>query len=329
VTYSFTVLGNANNPGNLDTHIQFISLNQNFDTTQYEGNSGADYWKTTELWLRILSGTAPSTACTVDIAWKTNAGFSNPNAPDTNSLGQYEGGEVLWFTNSVRAGTWLLTFKNATQGSITCPGTNSTGVDPVPFDLGNPVSSGGNVLAGPLSYANATNWFGPPMGVRIGNMNNGNSAWGGLPDDWIEMNFSNTAGTNFTVNWAQQGSTIIDPTIWDLLSSDVSAIQTVVVPTNVLWWITWNTPDIGYWLVTSTNLKSGPWRTPEYYNAYGDGVTNVLPTTELQGTQKWTMLLPQYMPTLNGGSNPVVTNLDWTRLGPKAFFGLTTNTFVP
>jgi hypothetical protein len=170
------------------------------------------------------------------------------------------------------------------------------------------------------------------MGIRIGNMNNGNAAWGGLPDDWIEINFSNTSGTNFTVNWTQQGSTNIDPTIWDLLSSDVSAAQTILVPTNVVYWITWNTPDIGYWLVTSTNLKSsGPWRTPEWYNAYGDGVTNVLPTTQIEGKQKWTMLLPEYMPTANGASNSAVTNLIWggTNLSMQAFFALNTNAFVP
>ena len=92
----------------------------------------------------------------------------------------------------------------------------------------------------------------------------------------------------------------------------------VLVPTNAPYWVIWNIPDSGFILETATNL-TGPWRLPEYYNAYADG-TNALLTESQHGSKRWTLMLPQYLPTVNGQTNPP----GWNPLSPTAFFRLTT-----
>jgi hypothetical protein len=55
--------------------------------------------------------------------------------------------------------------------------------------------------------------------------------------------------------------------------------------------------------VTATNV-TGPWRLPEFYNAYADGtnyVTNII-TEGLHAGVQWNLLLPQFLPTANGAA---------------------------
>jgi hypothetical protein len=253
VVYSFTLLDNATRPGNLDTHIQFIP--RDWDATAYEGNSGADYYAANELWLRILSGTGNNTACLADISWKTNAPFSNPGHTD------------LLITNSVRAGTWTLTFNSATAGTLTAPGAS-----PVPFNLS-------------LSLQDATNNFNGVtgtngihgMGIRFGNANNGNIAWGGVPDDWARISVSGPAGTNFAANFTVASNSQVDTNIFDLANSDGASLQ-IVVPTNAPYWITWTTPDTGFEIINGASIPVGGLQN---WNA----TANV--TSVLEGGLKW------------------------------------------
>jgi hypothetical protein len=293
VSYSFTLLGNATTPGNLDTHIQFIPLD--WDSSTYEGNSGADYWAANELWLRILSGTGTS-SCVADISWKTNATFSNPGHTD------------LMITNSVRAGTWTLTFNSDTTGTLTAPGAS-----PVPFTLSMSAADARNYLSG--TNVDSTDFpitGNVGMGIRIGNMNNGNTANGGVPDDWTKISISGPPGTNFNSNFTTMTSAQIDTNVWDLANSDGTSMQ-ILVPTNAHYWITWNTPDTGFALVTAAKLIGGTWLLPEFYNGYADG-TNSVATQSLHGGQQWNLMLPQYLPTANGSPGGP--------LAPDAFFKL-------
>ena len=292
VSYSFTLLGDATTPGNLDTHLQFIPLD--WDASTYEGNSGADYWAANELWLRILSGTGTS-QCIADISWKTNSAFSNPGHTD------------LTITNSVRAGTWTLTFNSDTTGTLTAPGAS-----PVPFTLSMSVADARNYLSGTNVDSDDFPITGNVgMGIRIGNMNNGNTANGGVPDDWARIAVSGPAGTNFDSDFTTMSSSQIDTSLWDLANSDGTSMQ-VLVPTNAHYWVTWNTPDTGFALVTASTLN-GPWLLPEFYNGYADG-TNTVATQSLHGGQQWNLMLPQYLPTANGSPGGA--------LSPNAFFRL-------
>jgi hypothetical protein len=322
VSYSFTLMDNATTPGGLDTHLTFLPPNFN---PSYEGNSAEDYAGSNCVWLQIISGTGTNTACVANFSWKTNDPGCDPNSVHTNAAGQYDGGVVLWFTNSVRAGTWTVTWSNDITGSITCPGTNSTGQDPVPFNLTAPtlgsVPSGNNLASAINASSNWDANFANPMVVRFGIMNYGNAGLGAYGDDWSSISVSGTAGTNFTVDFTKQGFNMstapsgLDPSLWDLTSSDGGAAETIQVPTNAPYWLIWNTN--GYYLEDATNL-TGPWRLPEYYNGYGDGSNYIytLPTETLHGGTNWSLMLSQYLPTANG--------LAGGPLSPTAYFRLTT-----
>jgi hypothetical protein len=254
VSYSFTLLGNATSPGNLDTHIQFIPLD--WDTSAYQGNSGADFFAANELWLRILSGTGTNTRCVADISWKTNAPFSNPGHTD------------LTITNAVRAGTWTLTFNNPTNGTLTAPGAS-----PVPFSLSLAAADATNQFSGTVGGSGTTG-----VGIRIGNMNNNNTANGGVPDDWGSISISGAAGTNFVATFTNANGPL-DTNFWNLGNSDGNNLQ-VLVPTNAPFWITWGIPDAGLTLITSSSVS----RSITNWN----DVANVNPI--LTGGIKWALV---------------------------------------
>ena len=337
-SYAFTVNDNATTPGGLDTHLTFLP--STFDTG-YPGYSGEDYAGPDTLWLQIISGSGTNTSCVANFSWKTNAMGCNPNFPTTNSLGQYEGGVVLWFTNSVRAGTWTVTFNSDVSGTIACPGTNSTGLNPIPFNLSAPTLASvpaGNVLAPPLSSAGADTNFANPMVVRFGDMNYGNQNRS-QPDQWNNISVSGTAGTNFTVDFTKQGFNTntmpsgLDPNLWDLTSSDGGATVTIQVPTNAPYWVNWNTPDAGWNNLCAATNVLGPWKLDSYYNGYGDGTNAsgeyVIGTQTAHNGVKWNLMLPQYLPTANGLSNNPTPPTYPYNLSPDAFFRLTTDTNTP
>ncbi len=273
VSYSITLLGNAGNfPATLDTHIQIIQGNDNY--------SGFDYTAANTFWLQILS--TSSNACTATVQWKTNF----PDSLPANT--------VLAITNPVRAGTWTLTFLSDTNGTLTTPGAA-----PVPFNLG--ILQDVDVIAD----------FGSPVQVRFGIQNNGNTENGGLPDDWASIGVSGTAGlggTNYTEDFTKKGTDQLDTNFWNLATSDGADMQ-VLVPTNAPYWITWTTPDTGFYPEVATNL-TGPW--VPFNNCFGCPI----PEQSLHAGQEWLLILQQSLPTANG--------LSGGPLFPNAYFRLST-----
>lgn len=278
VSYSFTLLGNANAPGNLDTHIQFIPLD--WDTSAYNGNPDADYFAANELWLRITSGTGASTACVADIAWKTNSPFSNP----TNV--------ALVVNNPVRAGTWTLTFTGPTAGTLTAPGAS-----PAPFTLAMSPEDATN------NFSGLTGPQGPlGVGIRIGNANNGNQSWGGVPDDWASISISGTAGSNFVANFTSGTSTEIDTNRFNLANSSGGPTKTVAVPINAPYWVKWSTPDPGFVLINGSSLTgTSNWTTP----------AGVIPN--LQAGVKWALIPSSVLPIGSAGYFALI-NRSFSRL---------------
>jgi hypothetical protein len=260
VSYSFTLLNDSTDPGDLDTHIFFLPLNF-FNGTGTANTHDMDYYVLNELWLRVRSGVGTST-CVADISWKTNAGFSNPNHTE------------LQITNATAVGTWTLTFNSANSGTLTAPGAS-----PVPFTISDP-----NVEAN----------FGGPMILSFGIQNNGVSANAGVPTDWASISVSGVAGFNETNDFTKE--TGLDSAVWDTSNSN-TRFSVVLVSTNTPYWITWTTPSSGYGLSVAPAL-TGPWKLPEFYNSYADG-TNV-PNQALQGTLNWALIPSSCLPTVDG-----------------------------
>jgi hypothetical protein len=277
VTYSFTLLSVPTSPGNLDMHIFFLPL-AFFNGTSINNTHDMDFYVLNELWLRVVGGSGSDT-CVADLSWKTNAGFANPNHTD------------LRITNSMAVGTWTLTFNSASSGTLTAPGAI-----PVPFTISDP---------------NVVTDFGNSMILSFGNQCNGITANEGVPNDWAKISVSGVSGFNETNDFTQDAT--IDPTIWDTSNSN-TRYSVVPVSTNTPFWVTWSSPSTGYGLGVSTNLVSGPWMLPEFYNNYGDG--NNVPNQALQGSLNWALIPASCLPTVDGQPQ------SGQPLAPDAFFRL-------
>jgi hypothetical protein len=297
-TYSFTLL-------DFPTVNQVQAMMEFIPGPAYTGNSGADYGKTNSLWLQILNDGAGG--YTADIAWKTNAPNHNPpDAPNGHT-------ELSIASAHSPVGTWTLTFNNATSGTLSGPGTND-----VPFTINDP-----NVVA---------DWQNPCVLV-IGNQPNGVVSGEGLPSDYSAISVTGVAGGNIVDDFTK--ATSLDPA-WTLLNCD-NPDTIVLVTTNTPYWVTWTLPDTGFtdtngnpygfiddngngYLAVTTNLTSGQWVVPEYYNGYNTGIN--IPGTAQQGTMKWTLIPANCLPTVDGlpqSGQP---------LSPNAFFRLY-NTLPP
>jgi len=226
VTYSFTILDNATEPGGLDTHIHFIG-----------GGGNASYYdwgQPNVLWLQIISGSGTNTECVANLSWKTNRGGINP--VDVNV--------ALRFTNAVLAGKWTLTFLSNTNGTVQAPGR-----DPMPFNLA------------PLTDDDVRTLFGNPLQVRIGHQNWGNIANAGIPRRWGRITVTN-AFTQIDEDFTKKGDYRLDTNIWNLATGDGTGLY-FVVPTNAPYWLTWTTPDIGFSLIAGSSLANiSNWGTP-------------------------------------------------------------------
>lgn len=282
VSYSFTALDNATSPGGLDYHIHLIQGT--------DGYSGADYTDSNVLWLQIISGVGTNTACVANVSWKTNTPAANPN--------QTTGGAIaLMVTNPVLAGTWTLTFLSDTNGTLTAPGTNNVNV---PFSLA-------------LADADAIADFRGPLEVRFGIQNNGNTANGGIPHDWANITVTNTLGAQINEDFTKESSNQLNTTIWDLGHSDGAGVVNLV-PTNAPYWVKWNVLGDGGFALTTANNLNGPWHLPEFYNNYADGSTNTLPSQTTQAGNRWNLMLPQYLPTVNGSPGGAISPTAYFRL---------------
>jgi len=277
VSYSFTLLNDPTNPGNLDCHIFFLPLNW-FNGEPISGNHDMDYHILNTLWLRVQSGTGTPT-CTADISWKTNHGYFNPNHTD------------LLITNPTAVGTWTITFNNNSSGTVTAPGAS-----PVPFTLSDP---------------NIEDDFGGGMILSFGNQCNGSSANEGVPNDWAKMSVTGLLNGGFNENDDWTTETSIDPTVWDISNSNTTNSVVLVTADDVLW-IEATTP-IQQSLqleVAPTLNKNGPaWQLPEFYNSFAGGTLTNLPVSSIQGSTNWTLVPSECFPTVNGqvGGTPSTT----------------------
>jgi hypothetical protein len=272
VTYSFTLL-DFPNVSQVQAHLELIP------GPAYTGNAGADYGNTNCLWLQILSsGTGGYTA---NVAWKTNAVNKNPNDGTV-------GHTVLSIASpNSPAGTWTLTFTNATSGTLSGPGTNN-----VPFTINDP-----NLVA---------DWQNPCMLV-IGNQPNGVSVGEGLPSDYSAISVTGVAAGDVNDNFTTAAS--LDP-VWSLSNCDKTN-TVVLVTTNSPYWVYWTLPDTGFGLGVATNVTCDPLILPEFYNGYFD-----VPLVAAQGKMRWTLIPSDCLPTVNGLAQY------GQPLAPNAFFRL-------
>ena len=247
----------------------------------YTGNPGADYGNTNCLWLQILSDGAGG--YTADVAWKTNAVNANPNDGTV-------GHTVLSIASAHSpAGTWTLTFSNATTGSLTAPGVGTTGF----------------TIADPKVAAD----FGNPCVLVVGNQPNGVSAAEGLPSDYASISVTGVAGIKENDNFTTAPS--ISP-YWDLSNCD-NTNTLALVTTNYPYWVKWTLPDTGFGLAVSPTVSSGPWYLPEFYNGYFD-----VPTPMALGKLTWYLVPSDCLPLPIVGGTPQIGQPHL----PNAFFRL-------
>jgi len=239
----------------------------------YTGNSGADYGNTNCLWLQILSD--GNGGYTANVSWKTNNVNNNPNHTEFS----------IASTNSP-AGTWTLTFNSNTTGTISGPGFSAT--------------------AFTIHDANVVNDFGNPATLVVGNQPNGVASGEGLPSDYASVTVTGTQGPisdDFTT------ASTLDP-VWTTANADNPASVILVAGGNPLW-LSWNNPYNGYGLGVSTNVDSGPWMLPQYYNGY-----YTLPTLINNGKLTWALVPTNCLPTVDGYPQY------GQALSPNAFFRL-------
>jgi hypothetical protein len=295
VSYSFTLLSfPAVQAGSVFTYHMFLVPTNASDSHagqfNFHNNQYVEYQCKDDLWLVIQGGTNQG-LITAQIAWKTNLANSNP----TN--------QALLITNSTAVGTWTLTFTNATGGTLTAPGAS-----PAPFSI---------PAAAAAQFTNPLVAF---FGVQP------NSPWG--EGQYVDVSHIQTIGVTGPVNDNFTTDTAINPAVWD--TSDSAQPSSLVLVTNgSAYWVNWTMPDTDFLdpgtglgeLGVATNLTSGQWVVPEYYNYYNDGV--FLPNSAAQGTMKWTLIPTNCLPTVDGQPQ------NGQRLSPNAFFRLFNNTNPP
>lgn len=286
VSYSFTLLSFPTVPdGSLFRFHIFLVPTNYYDThassISFHGNQYVEYQVRKMLWLNV-SATNP-TNVTAIIQWKTNYANNNP----TNT--------ALLITNSTAVGTWTLTFNSANTGTLAAPGAS-----PAAFSIPATVA------------AQFTNKLIAFFGVQP------DSPWG--EGQHVDVSHIQTIGVKspgVPVNDNFTTDTAINPAVWDT-SDSAMASSLVLVTTNTPYWVSWTMPDTGFenGLGVAPALITGPWKVPEYYNDYYDGI--YLPGTALQGTMKWTLIPSTCLPTVDGKM------YDGGTLGPSpnAFFRL-------
>jgi hypothetical protein len=296
VSYSFTLLSfPAVQAGSVFTfHMFLVPTNSSVTHAglyKFQNNQYVEFQVKNDLWLLIQGGTNQG-QITAQVAWKTNLINSNP----TN--------QALLITNSTAVGTWTLTFNSATSGTLTAPGASSAASFNIP-------------AAAAAQFTNPLVAF---FGVQP------NCPWG--EGQYVDVSNIQTIGVTGPVNDNFTTDTAINPAVWD--PSDSAQPSSLVLVTNgAPYWVTWTMPDTDFLdagtglgeLGVTTNLTSGPWVVPEYYNYYNDGV--YLPNSALQGIVKWTLVPANCLPTVDGQPQ------NGQRLSPNAFFRLFNNTNPP
>jgi len=291
VSYSFRLLDYPADIG--QTHIFLIPVNS-MPGGPYSYN-GIDYTSTNGLWLVISPYSGAQVTAT--IYWKTN--LPNANAYATG------GNTALRITNSTAVGTWTLTFTGTNAGTLTAPGAS----------------------AAPFTIADATvaTDFTNPLVAYFGLQPNA-AAGVGEYEDWGSISDAGVAGEKESEDFTKESGRVITASgYWNTAVAGL-ANELVLVSTNDIpgYWLYWSMNDKSLPLGSKTNLLTGSWIDPTYYSGYGDAP----PYTSAPyggrtkyGTNNWTLLPKDDLPTVNGAAYGVP--------GPKAFFQLSTNVVQP
>ena len=195
---------------------------------------------------------------------------------------------VLLVTNPTIIGTWTVTFNSASTGTVTPPGGS-----PSAFTINDPSIA--------TDFANPVVW---EFGMQPdGTSSNANANTGG----YVDITHAQTVGvaTGVPVNSDFTTGTI-NTNVW--LTSQVSTANGVgLVPVNSAanpWWISWNTPDLGFGLATKADIGNHAitWKTPNYYANYPSNGPSAL---NFGGVYKWELISSAGLPTVDGTSNGV------------------------
>ena len=281
VSYSFTLL---DYPANINqTHIFLVPVStsgqSNMGNVNGSVNEYIEYQATNALWLDIQP--AGGGQVTASVLWKTNLANANPNQT------------AVVFTNSTAIGTWTLKFTSASAGTV--------------------ISPGGSNVSFTIPDANVATDFANPLVAYFGLQPNSGAGIGEY-EDWGSISVNGVAGVNENDDFTTETS--LNSSVWNINTLTV-ALQTCVqlVSTNTPYWVTWTLPAPDYGLATVgvlQNTNTYPWKLPEYYNSYGDGLT--IPGTANQGNMVWVLIPTTCLPTVDGQPG--------SALSPSAFFRL-------
>jgi hypothetical protein len=233
-------------------------------------------------------GTGSNGTVVAEVRWKVNQLNSN----GTNI--------VLVVTNPTIIGTWTVTFNSATTGTLTPPGGSAS-----PFTIND---------------ANIATDFGNPVvwefGMQPDGTNGNSSANNGAYVDITHAQTVNVA-TGVPVN-SDFTTGSINTNVW--LTSSVSVANGAgLVPVssaNTPWWISWNTPDLGFGLATKADIGNHAiaWKTPNYYANYPSNGPSAL---NFGGVYKWELIPTNALPSVDGTSNGVkAANAFWLLQSP-------------
>jgi len=236
VSYALTINGFPNKSyGGFQTHMMLIP-NPGTETSP-------DWNEPNVVFIDIEGGVGGSTTAT--FRYKTNQPNGNAMIYNGNPANGPVGVIGTVTCTNGPLGTWTLGFLHDTNITMTAPDGTTTN-----FAFPDPIAVQ-SLFTGVRAY----------FGVqKNGAGNNGQSA---------SFSRIQIAGTQQPVNDTFPGPDINDPVnpIWDVVSDQASDLY--VISSNDVYWLTWTLPDIGYSLLSSTNLTS--WVDAGYTNVIQSG----------------------------------------------------------
>jgi len=213
------------------------------------------------------------------VSWKTNLPAS----------GEPNDALSLTTTSTEGRGTWMLSFTDDTDGTVTAP-DGTTGSFSLPPD--------------------AAAQFANPLTIDFGTAPNNTAGYG----QWIDLSrlaITNVIDGSEYDDFTQDAN--LNTNLWNPgFSMDAGSL--IQVSTNTPIWENWSVPDEGFGLATKASLIGGTnvWFSPSYYGS-GVGVTPVGPT-QMGPSNKWVLIPKACLPTADGTTNGPVSQTGFFRL---------------
>jgi hypothetical protein len=252
-----------------------------------QGDTAGDWNATNVFWLDIKRGGA-------DVRYKVNEGGGNTMLYNSQPGGDYgtngyPAGHLGYLPTTDASGTWLLTFNNNTNITVTNPQGVSTNFAMPEADA--------MLFANPVTfYVGAQPNDVPAIGqsavishVKI------TGAAGALEDSFTES--------------------ALDTTKWGKAAADAPAV--LVVPPDSKYWLSWTLPDANFSLATKAKLGPGEWTDMGLTNTFKIGNTrNVLvPASALPSASSGYFALIKRVPAKLQVLLPGETNAPGTATG--------------